>query len=78
MIDKVIINTEKFSKKFIKEIDYDVGDSALITSRLLELPNKRIRSFKKEKPLKRTKWERKEIHSIKGTITNKRDFIITL
>ena len=71
IIEKVIINIEKSRKNFIQEIDYDVGDSVLITSWLLELPNKRIRSFKREKPLKGTKGERKEIHSIKGTITKK-------
>ena len=71
IIEKVIINTEKSRKNFIQEIDYDVGDSVLITSCLLELPNKRIRSFKRENPLKGTKGERKEIHSIKGTITKK-------
>ena len=71
IIEKVIINTEKSRKNFIQEIDYDVGDSVLITSWLLELPNKRIRPFKREKLLKGTKGERKEIHSIKRTITKK-------
>ena len=71
IIEKVIINTEKSRKNFIQEIDYDVGDSVLITSWLLELPIKRIISFKREKPLKGIKEERKEIHSIKGTITKK-------
>ena len=71
MIDKVIINTEKFRKNLIQEIDYDVGDSALIISWFLELPNKRIRSFKREKSLKGTKGERKVIHCINGTITKK-------
>ena len=78
IIEKVIINTEKSRKNFIQEIDFEVGDSVLITSLFLELPNKRIRSFKREKPLKGTKEERIEIHSIKGTITNKGDFIIAL
>ena len=32
MIEKVTINTEKSRKNFIQEIDYDVGDSVLITS----------------------------------------------
>ena len=71
MIGKVIINTEKPRKSFIQEIDYSVGDSVLITSWLLKLPNKRIRSFKREKPLKGTKRERKEIYCIKGAITKK-------
>ena len=66
MIEKLIINTEKFRKFFIK-IDYDVGNSILITSWHLQLPNKRIRVFNK-KPLKGTKEVRKEIHSINGTI----------
>ena len=48
MIEKVIINREKSRKNFIQEIDYDVGDFVLITSRLLELPNKRVKSFKRE------------------------------
>ena len=48
MIEKVIINTEKLRKSFIQEINYEIGGSVLITSRLLELPNKRIRSFKRE------------------------------
>ena len=37
MVKKEIINTEKSMKNFIQEIDYDVGDTALITSWLLEL-----------------------------------------
>ena len=48
MIERVIINTEKSRKKCIQEIDHDVRDSVLIISWLLELPNKRIRSFKRE------------------------------
>ena len=48
MIEKVTINKEKSRKNFIQEIDYDIGDSVLITSLLLELSNKRIRSFKKK------------------------------
>ena len=66
MIEKVIINTEKFRKNFIQEIDRDVGDLELITSWFLELPNKKLDHLKK--PPKGTKEERKEIHSIKGTI----------
>ena len=41
----------------------------------MELPNKRIRSFKKEKPMKGTKGERQEIHCIQAEII-KRDYII--
>ena len=69
MIDNLILNTEKPIKNFIQEIDNDVGYSVLITLCLLELPNKRIRSFKREKPLKGTKGERKEFHTLKATIT---------
>ena len=43
MTDEVIMNREKSRKKIIQEIDCDVGDSALITSWLLELLYKRIR-----------------------------------
>ena len=52
MIEKVIINTEKSRKKIYQEINYDNGDSILITSWHLELPNKRIRTFNRKKPLK--------------------------
>ena len=68
IIEKLIINTEKFRKIFYQEIDYDVGDSILITSWHLQLPNKRIRAFNRTKSLKGTKEVRKEIHSINGTI----------
>ena len=33
---------------FYQEIYYDVGDSILITSWFLELPNKRIRTFNRK------------------------------
>ena len=42
---------------------------------MTELPNKRIRSFKKENPMKGTKGERQEIHSIQTEII-KKDYII--
>ena len=61
MIEKVIINIEKSWKKISKKLITKVRDSVLITSWNLELPNKRIRSFKREKPLKGTKGKRKEI-----------------
>ena len=38
---------------------------------MTELPNKRIRSFKKEKQMKGTKGERQEIHSIQVKIIKK-------
>ena len=68
MIEKLFLNAEKSRKNFIQEINNDVGDSVLITSRLLELPSKRIRTFNWKKPLKGTKGVRKEIHSIRGII----------
>ena len=68
MIEKVIINIEKSRKNFIQEIDYDAGDIILITSWHLELPNKRIRTINRKKPLKGSKGVRKENHSINGTI----------
>ena len=40
-----------------------------------ELPNKRIRSFQKEKQMKGTKGERQEIHSIQAELI-KMDYII--
>ena len=42
---------------WIQKINFEVGDSILLTSWSTELPNKRIRSFKKEKPMKGTKGE---------------------
>ena len=68
MIEKVIINTEKSRKIFYQEIDYDVGDSILVTSWYLELPNKKIRIFIRKKPLKGTKGVRKRNQSINETI----------
>ena len=48
MIEKVIINTEKSRKNFFQENDRDVGDSVLITSWLLELPNKELGHLKEK------------------------------
>ena len=42
---------------------------------MTELPNKRIRSFKKEKQMKGTKGEKQEIYSILAEII-KNDYII--
>ena len=61
MIEKEFINTEKSRKTLSKKIDYDVGDTVLITSWLLELPNKRIRTFKREKPFKQLKEKEKRL-----------------
>ena len=71
IVEQIIVNTENFRKEFLQEIDFEVGDSVLLTSLITELPNKRIRSFKKEKPMKGTKVERQEIHSIQAEITKK-------
>ena len=57
IIDQVIRNTENSRKAFLQEIDFEVGDSVLLTSGMTELPNKRIRSFKNEKSMKGTKGE---------------------
>ena len=43
-----IVNTENSRKPFLQEIDFEVGDSVLLISWMTELPNKRIRSIKKE------------------------------
>ena len=59
MIEKVIINTEKSRKIFIKKIDYDVGDSILITSWHLELSNKITRTFNRKKAIKRKEGSKK-------------------
>ena len=68
------MNTENSRKVFQQEIDFEVGDSVLLTSWIVELPNKRIRSFKRVKTIKGTKGtkgERQEIHYIKAEIINK-------
>ena len=78
IVDQVIINTENSRKAFLQEIDFEVGDSVLLTSWITELPNKRIRSFKKEKSMKGTKGERKEIHSIQAEIIKKDCIIVSL
>ena len=71
IVKQVIMNTENSRKAFLQEIDFEVGDSVLLTSWITELPNKRIRSFKKEMPMKGTKEERQEIHSIQAEILKK-------
>ena len=40
------------------------------------ITNKRIRSFKKEKPMKGTKGERQEIHSIQAEIIKKKIILL--
>ena len=77
IVDQVIMNTENSRKAFLQEIDFEDGDSVLLTSWMTELPNKRIRSFKKEKQMKGSKGESQEIHSIQVEII-KRDYIIVL
>ena len=52
----------------MQEIDFKIGDSVLLTSWITELPNQKIRSFIKEKPVKGTKEERQEIYNIQGMI----------
>ena len=58
IVEQVIMNTENSRKAFLQEIDFEVGDSVLLTSWITKLPNIRIRSFKKEKPMKDTKGDR--------------------
>ena len=67
----MIVNTENYRKVFLQEIYFEVGDSVLLTSWITELPNKRIKSFKRQKPIKGTKGERQEIHSIQAEIIKK-------
>ena len=71
IVEQVIMNTENSRKAFLQEIDFEVGDSVLLTSWITKLPNKRIRSFKKEKPMKGIKGERQEKHSIQAEILKK-------
>ena len=58
IVEQVIMNTENSRNAFLQEIDFEVGDLVLLTSWITELSNIRIRSFKKEKPMKDTKGER--------------------
>ena len=74
-MNQAIVNTENYRKAYLQEINFEVRDSVLLTSWMTELPNKRIRSFKKENPMKGTKGERQEIHSIQAEII-KKDYII--
>ena len=71
IVDQVIMNTENSKKAFLQEIDFEVGNSVLLTSWITELQSKRLRSYKKEKPIKGTKGERQEIHSIQAEIIKK-------
>ena len=71
IVEQVIMNTENSRKAFLQEIDFEVGDLVLLTSWITELPNIRIRLFKKEKPMKDTKGERQEINSIQAEIIKK-------
>ena len=57
IVEQVILNTENSRKTFLQEIDFEVEDSVLLTSWITELPNNKIKSFKKEKPMKSTKGE---------------------
>ena len=52
IVEQVIMNAENSRKASLQEIDFEVGDSVLLTSWITELPNKRIKSFKKEKLIK--------------------------
>ena len=41
IVDQVIMNIENSRKAFLQEIDFEVGDSVLLTSWMTELPNKK-------------------------------------
>ena len=71
IVEQVTVNTENSRKAFLQEINFEVGDSVLLTSWITELSNKRIKSFKKEKPMKGTKGERQEIHRIQAETIKK-------
>ena len=75
IVEQVIVNTENYRKEFLQEINYEVGDSVLLTSWMTKLSNKRIRLFKKKKQMKGTEGERQEIHNIQAEII-KKDYII--
>ena len=61
IVEQVIMNTENSRKAFLQEIDFEVGDSVLLTSWIIELPNIRIRSFKKESQWKIQKERDKKL-----------------
>ena len=61
IVEQVIMNTENSRKAFLREIDFEVGDSVLLTSWITELPNIRIRSFKKENQWKVQKERDKKL-----------------
>ena len=71
IVEQVIVNTENSRKAFQQEINFEVGESVLLPSWITELPNKRIRSFKKEKPMEGTKGEKQKIHGIQAEIIKK-------
>ena len=49
IIEQVIINTENSRKEFLKEIDFELGDSVLLTSWITELPNQKNKIIQKRK-----------------------------
>ena len=52
IVKQVIVNSKNSRKAFLQKIDFEVEESVLLASWITELLNKRIRSFKKEKPMK--------------------------
>ena len=60
--DNVIVNTESSRKQFLQEIDFEVGDPVLLTLSIVELSNKRIRSFIRENPMKGNIGKKHEIY----------------
>ena len=61
IVEQVIMNTENSRKAFLQEIDFEVGDSVLLTSGMTELPNIRIRSFKRKSQWKIQKERDKKL-----------------
>ena len=63
----MIINIEKTRSKFLKALDFIKGDRVLITSWIEPSPGKSP-IFKRVKPIKGSKKERKENYNIEGII----------
>ena len=74
-VGQAIVNTENSRLVFLQEIDFEVGNSVLLTLSIVKLSNKILRSFKKEKSMKGTKCVRQLTHSIQAEII-KKDYII--
>ena len=75
IVEQVIVNTKNSRKAFLQEIYFEVGDSVLLISEMTELPNKRIRSYKRGKANERYKrWEAR--NSYHPSRNNKKGIIV--